>query len=236
VLKAWIGALIARLLGRGRPVGVRAETASTPSASAGPADTHIVRCAIHPGIGIARVGNSPNGYFVGPTIFDEVSPSMTIGREEIFGPVASISPVSSLDEAIALFRVLEDAFGLGWALHTRALIAINIGDATTAEPLVAEAFGLFGKAGDISAITILLDDAAQLARLDGHRHRSLRLAAAAASLQAKTGAELAEMANSLQGRPEAGASDAAETKAWDEGLAMTMEEAVAYALKPESEP
>src|SRR5262249_40288888 len=40
-----------------------------------------------------RVAERPNGFFVGPTIFDRVSPGMTIGREEIFGPVASISPV-----------------------------------------------------------------------------------------------------------------------------------------------
>ena len=56
-----------------------------------------------------RVADRPNGYFVGPTIFDEVSPSMTIGREEIFGPVASISPVSSLDEAIALMHAHPNA-------------------------------------------------------------------------------------------------------------------------------
>jgi malonate-semialdehyde dehydrogenase (acetylating)/methylmalonate-semialdehyde dehydrogenase len=56
-----------------------------------------------------RVADRPNGYFVGPTIFDEVSPSMTIGREEIFGPVASISPVSSLAEAIALMHAHPNA-------------------------------------------------------------------------------------------------------------------------------
>src|SRR6185312_13445068 len=49
-----------------------------------------------------RVPDRPNGYFVGPTVFDEVSSQMAIGREEIFGPVASISPVRTLDEAIAL--------------------------------------------------------------------------------------------------------------------------------------
>ena len=38
-----------------------------------------------------RVPDRPNGYFVGPTVFDEVSPAMAIGREEIFGPVASIA-------------------------------------------------------------------------------------------------------------------------------------------------
>jgi predicted ATPase/class 3 adenylate cyclase len=143
--------------------------------------------------------------------------------------------VAPLDEAIALFRGLGDAFGLGWALHTRALSAINIDDVTTSEPLVAEALDLFSKAGDISAITILLDDAAQLARLHHDRLRSLRLAAAAASLQAKTGAELAMMTNSISGRPVAAASDVNEKKAWDEGLAMTMEEAVQYALQPNSD-
>src|SRR5881398_429137 len=40
-----------------------------------------------------RVADRPNGFFVGPTIFDDVSPRMAVGREEIFGPVASITPV-----------------------------------------------------------------------------------------------------------------------------------------------
>jgi len=41
-----------------------------------------------------------NGYFIGPTVFDEVSPEMTIANDEIFGPVASIVKVGDLDEAI----------------------------------------------------------------------------------------------------------------------------------------
>jgi malonate-semialdehyde dehydrogenase (acetylating)/methylmalonate-semialdehyde dehydrogenase len=45
-----------------------------------------------------------DGFFVGPTVFDRVSPSMTIGREEIFGPVATLCPVANLDEA---FRIME---------------------------------------------------------------------------------------------------------------------------------
>jgi len=44
------------------------------------------------------------GFFVGPSVFDRVSPSMTIGREEIFGPVATLCPVATLDEA---FRIME---------------------------------------------------------------------------------------------------------------------------------
>jgi malonate-semialdehyde dehydrogenase (acetylating) / methylmalonate-semialdehyde dehydrogenase len=57
----------------------------------------------------ARVDDRPNGYFVGPTVFDAVSPGMAIGREEIFGPVASICPVRTLDEAIAVMQAHPNA-------------------------------------------------------------------------------------------------------------------------------
>ena len=42
------------------------------------------------------------GFFVGPTIFDNVSPQMTIAREEIFGPVLSVIRVDTLDDALQL--------------------------------------------------------------------------------------------------------------------------------------
>jgi len=42
------------------------------------------------------------GYFLGPTIFDHVTPQMTIAREEIFGPVLSVMRVATLEEAIEL--------------------------------------------------------------------------------------------------------------------------------------
>ena len=45
------------------------------------------------------VADRPNGFFLGPTLFDDVDPAMAIGREEIFGPVASITPVQTLEEA-----------------------------------------------------------------------------------------------------------------------------------------
>ena len=44
------------------------------------------------------------GFFLGPSVFDDVSPEMTIGRDEIFGPVAAIAPVKTLDDA---FRVMD---------------------------------------------------------------------------------------------------------------------------------
>jgi malonate-semialdehyde dehydrogenase (acetylating)/methylmalonate-semialdehyde dehydrogenase len=51
-----------------------------------------------------RVDGYPAGYFIGPTVFDEVTPGMTIAKEEIFGPVASIIKVQSLDEAINVIQ------------------------------------------------------------------------------------------------------------------------------------
>jgi malonate-semialdehyde dehydrogenase (acetylating)/methylmalonate-semialdehyde dehydrogenase len=55
------------------------------------------------------VEGSEKGFFLGPTLFDGVSPSMTIGHEEIFGPVASISPVKSLEEAIEVMHAHPNA-------------------------------------------------------------------------------------------------------------------------------
>jgi len=56
-----------------------------------------------------RVPGREQGFFVGPTVFDRVSPKMTIGREEIFGPVASITPVKTLEEAIDVMHAHPNA-------------------------------------------------------------------------------------------------------------------------------
>lgn len=49
-----------------------------------------------------RHKSDSGGFFLGPTIFDRVTPDMTIAREEIFGPVLSVIRVKTLDEAIQL--------------------------------------------------------------------------------------------------------------------------------------
>src|SRR4051794_141489 len=55
----------------------------------------------------ARVEGLPNGYFVGPTVLDKVAPESRTYREELFGPVLGMSPVGSLDEAIARINAAE---------------------------------------------------------------------------------------------------------------------------------
>jgi malonate-semialdehyde dehydrogenase (acetylating) / methylmalonate-semialdehyde dehydrogenase len=49
------------------------------------------------------------GFFVGPTVFDEALPSMTIARDEIFGPIATMCPVRNLDEALSLLHAHPNA-------------------------------------------------------------------------------------------------------------------------------
>jgi len=58
-----------------------------------------------------------NGYFIGPSLFDNVSKDMTIYKEEIFGPVLSVVRVNSYDEAVSL--VNDHPFGNGASVYTQ---------------------------------------------------------------------------------------------------------------------
>ncbi len=55
------------------------------------------------------VSECPNGFFVGPTIFDKVTSDMIIAREEIFGPVVSMVRTRNLDEVIDLINTRDYA-------------------------------------------------------------------------------------------------------------------------------
>ena len=57
-----------------------------------------------------------NGYFVGPTLFDNVTSEMDIYKEEIFGPVLSTVRMDTYEDALSLVK--ENAYGNGTAIYT----------------------------------------------------------------------------------------------------------------------
>jgi malonate-semialdehyde dehydrogenase (acetylating)/methylmalonate-semialdehyde dehydrogenase len=63
------------------------------------------------------VAGHEQGFFMGPVLFDGVTESMRIYREEIFGPVLAVMRVKSLDEALGLIERHE--FGNGTTIYTR---------------------------------------------------------------------------------------------------------------------
>ena len=62
-------------------------------------------------------GDYAHGYFIEPTVFTDVAPNTRIGQEEIFGPVTSVIPTNSLDEAIAIANGVR--YGLSAAIYTQ---------------------------------------------------------------------------------------------------------------------
>ena len=98
----------------------------------------------------AAVAEYPDGSFVGPTVFDGVEPSMRVGHEEIFGPVASVTHVADLDDAIQ--KVHASGFANATSIFTTSgraarefrynvgvsMIGVNIG---VAAPMAFFPFG-----------------------------------------------------------------------------------------------
>ncbi len=78
-----------------------------------------IRKGVEEGARLVAGGDAPptgqeRGYFVRPTLFADVTPDMTIAREEIFGPVISIIPYDTEDEAV---RIANDSvYGLAGAV------------------------------------------------------------------------------------------------------------------------
>ncbi len=111
--------------------GLRVGIPSDPDADYGPVISaahkarieHYIQMGIDEGAelvvdgrGLSLQGHE-QGFFLGPTLFDHVTPDMQSYRDEIFGPVLQIVRASSLDEAIDL--ATRHQYGNGVALFTR---------------------------------------------------------------------------------------------------------------------
>ncbi|MFB0874296.1 MULTISPECIES: aldehyde dehydrogenase [unclassified Sphingobium] len=64
-------------------------------------------------------GVDPNGYFVAPTVFTDVDPASSIAQDECFGPVISVIPFKTADQAVEIANSTE--FGLGAYIHSTNL-------------------------------------------------------------------------------------------------------------------
>ena len=98
----------------------------------------------------ASVEGFENGYWIGPSVFEDVAPDISIGTEEIFGPVATINRAKTVDEAIAMMQASR--YGNACSLFTNnggaarefryqagiSMIGINIG---VAAPMAFFPFG-----------------------------------------------------------------------------------------------
>jgi len=94
----------------------------------------------------AVVKGKEHGYYVGPTVVDQVRPEMRIAREEVFGPVLSILRVRNIDEALAIENgspygnaasVFTQSGGIARYVMERAsagMIGVNIGVPVPREP------------------------------------------------------------------------------------------------------
>ncbi len=70
-------------------------------------------------VGGGRAEQFDRGYFVQPTLFADVDNSMTIAREEIFGPVHVLIPYEGDDEAVAIAN--DSRYGLSGTIHSASL-------------------------------------------------------------------------------------------------------------------
>ena len=72
-------------------------------------------------------GEHAHGYFIEPTVFLDAHPQMRIAQEEIFGPVTTVIPTNSLEEAVEIGNSVR--YGLSAAIYTqdvnRAFHAMN---------------------------------------------------------------------------------------------------------------
>ncbi|MBK9116812.1 MAG: CoA-acylating methylmalonate-semialdehyde dehydrogenase [Betaproteobacteria bacterium] len=121
-------ALVERLAARARRVEVGPGDA--PSVEMGPVITRAARDRIvgyvdggvSEGARLVVDGRQPgipgDGFFVGPTLFDHVTPQMAIYRDEIFGPVLCVVRSASLADAIALINA--SPYANGTAIFTRS--------------------------------------------------------------------------------------------------------------------
>ncbi len=122
----WVPELVAKAktlkIGAGSDKGV--DVGPLVSCAAYDRVTGLIERGVADGATLALDGRKPsvpgyeNGNFVGPTVFADVKPGMTIYEQEIFGPVLCLANASDIDEAIELINANPN--GNGTAIFTQS--------------------------------------------------------------------------------------------------------------------
>ncbi len=86
---------------------------------------NYIQIGIDQGSNLVLDGRNPkvadeikNGFYVGPTVFTDVTPCRIIAKEEIFGPVVSIMKIRDINDALSVIRAQE--FGNGACIFTQS--------------------------------------------------------------------------------------------------------------------
>ncbi len=138
-------------------------------------------------------------------------------------------------EALEMFRQTADLTMEAWALHMLGSGLLRNGEVVAARDYIQHAMRHFHAAGDAAGLTLTLDDMSAVAVAGGDLVRAARLRGAARNLTSETGTGLAtyvEDTFETGVRPGVRSHMAADEieRLGAEGAAMTLDEAVAYAL------
>jgi predicted ATPase len=142
------------------------------------------------------------------------------------------------EQGLLIFRELGDRWGIGGTLADLGSLAREQRNYSTARSLYGESIKLFQELDHKRGVARLLECSACLAAAQLDAERSLRLAGAAAALRQNIGAPLTsaeqtKLEASLHAAREA-LTDRVGAKAWLEGWALTVEQAIAEMLMPET--
>ena len=145
---------------------------------------------------------------------------------------------ASFSEALELFRATDDETMVAWSQHMLGTALLRLRELDEAAGHIRAAITHFEAAGDATGLTLVLDDYSALAAARGDLPRSARLHGAARALAMTTGANLSNLVDELEEaasvrttRPLLTAEDL--ERYAEEGRAMSLADAVRYALETE---
>ncbi|MDP9320847.1 MAG: hypothetical protein M3P16_07105, partial [Chloroflexota bacterium] len=139
----------------------------------------------------------------------------------------------TIGEALQVHRTLSNQFDLAWDLHMVGLVALKLDDRNAARQAWTDSTGLLAAAGDMSGLVLMLSNFAELAKASGDLDRHDVLVGAWAALAKKTGVGLTALFGLSEARAQPETIPGERQAAVQRGFAMTLDDALAYALATE---